>query len=331
MGTLLGVFASGIVLLPTLLLAALITYAAARGSRNKYVASTSTVLETFLINPSPSEGPAIYISGRYKGLIAWLLTNLGMETRIELTVTSKYLSLRQASLAGMKIDYIPLSRIRATICGYQQSLLAFFFAVFFSLNGLWMLLGALPLLVHGISENTEYGWQTTDKDTSVVLFVAFCWLLGAGAAMVAYHLSKRAALGVRAIGEGAVGVVFKRSLIEGQVIDLEMAEKGTALLNRLVQAAADNVPLDQVPALPPPQSPEKGHRVFRARMAIAGYAALFIVATALAWYGNGVELKVNAMPTGSSVWLDDQFSGVTNDNGTLAIPHVLRQGHDIRI
>jgi hypothetical protein len=189
----------------------------------------------------------------------------------------------------------------------------------------------LPLLVHGISENTEYGWQTTDKDTSVVLFVAFCWLLGAGAAMVAYHLSKRAALGVRAIGEGAVGVVFKRSLIEGQVIDLEMAEKGTALLNRLVQAAADNVPLDQVPALPPPQSPEKGHRVFRARMAIAGYAALFIVATALAWYGNGVELKVNAMPTGSSVWLDDQFSGVTNDNGTLAIPHVLRQGHDIRI
>ena len=330
MSTLITAFASTVVLLTTLCIAALLTFFAVRGSRNKYVPSASLVVEKFSIDPEGADGSFIRITGRHKGLLAWILTNLGISTRVELTVTEKDWTIREGSLAGMRLADVPLKRVRATICGYQRSVLALFFAAFFGLNGAWALLGLLAPFIHAVQEHSEYAWEVSTKGMGIILFGVLLWLVLSGIAGLIYYFSKRVAFAVEA-GQ-LFGVVFKRSLIGNRVIDIETAEQATALLNRLVQAAVYDIPLSQVPAASVPPPPEQVHRTLKAWMIAAGYIGLFLLAAVLSWYGDGVRLEVATVPGGASVWLDNQYFGTSNvPDGVLVIKHALRQNHVLQV
>ncbi len=329
MESLFAVFVSGVVWLSTLIIAALITFAAVRGARNKFVAAASLVLERFSISPAASAEPAIHISGRHKGIISWILTNLGMENRVELTVTDKDWTIREGSLAGMSVACVPLKRIRATICGYQRSLLAFFLAVFFAVNAVWSFLGVIPVLFAVFVAGTEESRQLLAATAALVFYIIFGWLVACGIAVIIYYASKRVALGVY-VGR-VYGIVFKRSFIENKVIDLDAAEQATALLNRLVSSTVYGIPLDQVPppSAPIPDAPRP--RTLRIWMVACVYAGLAVLAAVLHWYGNGVTLQISTVPTGASIFLDNRFVGATNkDAGMIQVPHATREKHTLQ-
>jgi hypothetical protein len=330
MGSLLGVFASSVVLVPILVLAALITFAAVRGSRNKYVPNATLVLERFSIYPAAPGEPVIHISGRQKGILSWILTNLGMESRVELTVTEKEWTLREGSLAGMLVTNVSLKGIRATICGYQRSVLAFFFAVVFAIYAVWSLLGIIPILVTAFRVNTEWGWESAAASTSTVLFITLAWLAACGIAGLVFYLSKRVAFGVNA---GHVyGIVFKRSFIENAVIDLETAEQATALLNCLVAAAVYGIPLAEIPPPSTPKSHAAGRKAVPMWALASVYAGLAVFGFILSWYGKGVELKVTTDPAGSYVFLDHQFVGQAGPGGgPLLLKHTTRENHLLQV
>ncbi|MGD0682628.1 MAG: PEGA domain-containing protein [Terracidiphilus sp.] len=329
MESLLAVLLSGVVLLPTLLLAVVITYAAVRGARKKYVSATSMVVESFATNPAAAPGePVIHFFGRHKGLINWILTNMGMSTRVELTVTEKEWTHREGSLAGISLVNIPLKKVRQTICGYQRSILAFAFAVFFALNATWYLLKAVFVYLDVPSKSTEAWWESASIQASTALFITFGWLVACGIAVIIYHASKRVAFGVEA-GQYC-GIVFKRSFIEGTVIDLDETERATALLNRLVAAAVYDLPLAQIPAPAAPKPPEQEPRTLRAWMIAAIYVGLFVIAATLGWYGNGVTVQFTTVPVGANVWLDNQYLGATSSKApVMVLPHTTREFHTL--
>src|ERR1039458_2942807 len=331
MESLFALFMSGVVLLPTLVLAALITFAAVRGTRKKYVSATSLVLESFTTNTAAAPGePVIHIFGRHKGFIYWILTNMGMSSRVELAVTEKEWTLREGSLAGMSLVCVPLKRIRATICGYQRSILAFAFAVFFALNATWFLLRAVFLYIRASNNPPEAWWESTAIQASSALYVTFGWLVACGIAMIIYHASKRVAYGVEA-GQNC-GIVFKRSFIEGTVIDLDEAEKATALLNRLVAAAVYDLPLAQIPTPSAPTPPAPQPRTLRAWMVASAYVGLVVLAAVLSWYGDGVAVRLSTVPPGANVFLDNRFVGATsNEAPVLLLPHTTREKHFLQI
>jgi hypothetical protein len=333
MGSLLTVFLSGVVLVPTLLLAALITLAAVRGTRKKYVSATSLVLESFTTNPAAAPGePFIHIFGRHKGFISWILTNMGMSSRVEMSVTEKEWTLQEGSLAGMSLISVPLKRIRATICGYQRSILAFAFAVFFALNATWFLLSAVFIYLGASSKYTEADWEVAATHASSALYATFGWLVACGIAMIIYHASKRVAFGVEA-GQysGFSGIAFKRSFIGNTAIDLDAAEEATALLNRLVAAAVYDLPLAQIPAPPAPKPLAPEPRTLRAWMVAATYVGLVIFAAVLSWYGDGVTVQLSTVPVGANVFLDNRFVGATSNEAPLILlPHTTREFHTLQ-
>jgi hypothetical protein len=329
MESLFAVFMSVVVLVPTLIIAALITLAAVRGFRNKYVPSSSLVLESFSIKSDASGEPAVHITGRHKGIVFWILTNLGMQSRFQMTVTEKEWTLREGSLAGMKVVCVPLKRIRATICGYQRSLLAFFLAVVFALDAAWTLLGIFPILFRASHVDTEAGWEVAATQLAIALFSVFFSLVACGIAGFVYHLSKRVAFGVDA---GHVyGIVFKRSFIGNTVIDLDAAEQATALLNRFVAAAVYDIPLAQLPPPSVQNQPTPGPGTLRGWMIAAMYVGLVVLAAVLNWYGKGVTLQISTAPTGTSVFLDNTFVGATSKETPLfLLPHTTREKHTLQ-
>ena len=239
-------------------LAVLITFSMIRGSRNTYVPTTSTVLHSFSIRTEPGSEPYIHVVGRHKGILAWILSGLNIENKVELKVTERDWSLRDASLSGMRVEYFPLKNVSASICGYQRSRIALFFSVFFALVSLGTLAEALPGIGTILNAKSEYIRESTAGDVSAVLGRLLLWTLLCGIALLIYITSKRVAFGVRA--NGVTGIVFKRSLIENKVIDLADAELATVLMNHLFSSAVYGMPISQVLRGGTPQAPSSGSR-----------------------------------------------------------------------
>src|SRR5580658_3436565 len=154
----------------SLILAVFVTYIALREARKKYVPATTTVIQRFSIQTEAGNGePYVHVVGRHKGIIAWLLLSLGIENKVELKVTDKDWTLRSGSLAGMTIDYHPLKNVSATVCGYQRSIIALFFSVFFGLSSIGVFLRVFPRLLAIAKNHSEYAVESASKELSVIL------------------------------------------------------------------------------------------------------------------------------------------------------------------
>jgi hypothetical protein len=140
----------------TAVVALIVIISILRGSRNDYVGSSTYVLDSFSLHPAATdEDPLIRISGRHEGFISWIMTLLGMETRVDLTVGPREWVLRSGSLAGMLTASVPLCQVKETISGYQRSLMALFLTIFFVLNCLWTAMGSVLVLLRMASAGSE--------------------------------------------------------------------------------------------------------------------------------------------------------------------------------
>ena len=236
MNAFVAVLVSAIQMGGTAVVALVVVISILRGSRNKYVGSSTYVLDAFSLNPAAvGEEPFMRISGRHQGFISWLMALLGLETRIDLTVGAREWSLRSGSFAGMHTTTVPLGHVEETICGYQRSLMALFLTIFFALNCLWTAIdGILSFFAFALA-GSESSREHAAAGLSTILEILLVWMALAFVAGAIYYFSKRIAF---AVGHDRIsGFVFKRSFIGDHVVDLAQMEEAAFLLNRLVRAA----------------------------------------------------------------------------------------------
>ena len=193
------------------------------------------VLKRFRVIETPSDGAFIDISGRPKGLVAWLLGVLRLddETRLQLTATS--LSIRRASLQGQNLTVIPLGRVGSTLCGFRKPLGFLAIGLFLAVSGVLSALGSL-LGLAGARRSFGGGSDSTES-----LVVALVVLIVAAAFILAYFLQKEMVIAVGDnAAQGRIGLTFKPSVIEGVTVDINRVTRAMDLLNRKVLEAQLN-------------------------------------------------------------------------------------------
>ena len=223
-----GLFGAGFLTIVQLCLLGALVLIIWRG-RAKYVVGTPIVLKTFRVDESPDAQTPVEIVGRSSGIISWVFTLLKIQSEIHLVVSNNEISIRYASLSGLQDVYIPLGQISATVCGFQRSILAFAFAVYFSAQ-------FLLTLVTGIFLGA--GQETLAASSAVLTglgFVGFGYLVFAAIAALVYFLSKR--IGITIETAHLYGIAFKKSVIENVSIDMPEATRAIGVINSRVLAA----------------------------------------------------------------------------------------------
>jgi hypothetical protein len=200
------------------------------------------VLKRFRLDEKPTDGVFVDISGRPKGLVAWLLGVLRLddETRLQLTATS--LSIRRASLQGQNLTVVPLGRVGSTLCGFRKPLGFLAIGLFFAVSGLLSLLKALLGAVtsgSNRSSSNPFGPAFSPRDDSAQAFAwAVVTLVVAALFILAYYLQRQMVIAVGDnTAQGRFGLTFKPSVIEGVTVDINRVTRATELLNRKVLEA----------------------------------------------------------------------------------------------
>jgi hypothetical protein len=190
--------------------------------KEKYVSGATIVLRRFHLDENPAARVAVEISGRASGFVAWVLTLLKLEPDFELAVTNSEFTIRSASLGGTQFTYVPLEKVTSTVCGYQRSILAFAFAIYFGIIFVLNLFGGVF-------------FSNSGSETGGYMGEAFIALVVAGIAAGLYFLSKQIVISAETLHPH--GLRFKRSVIENVSIDLPEAIRAIAIINARVLAA----------------------------------------------------------------------------------------------
>lgn len=198
-----------------LLLVAIAMFFARRGA----LAAAGPVLVLRKFEVSESGPVAVRIEGRPSGLVAWLLTTIGMDTLTTLTVTQRQVSFTAASLSGEMHQVIPVSRVSSTHCGYSQPV--------------WMLvLAALIVVLSLLSAMGRSGSAET-----VLVGLIFALVLAA-----VFWFQKKIAITIETSGGMLLGLSFKPSAVEMVSVTLQQAIAATERINALVLADGPESP-----------------------------------------------------------------------------------------
>jgi len=181
------------------------------------ITGPTLVLRKFEVNATGSV--AVIIEGRASGLVAWLLTTVGLDTLTSLTVTDEHISFKSASLGGEIHHVVPTSQISSTHCGYAQPI--------------WLLVvGGTVLLLSMLS-------ALNSRDAAQVfigglLLAAICGGL--------YLVNRKIAISVETNGGMVLGLSFKPSVIENVSIDAIDAFRAIKRINRIATKRAEQPP-----------------------------------------------------------------------------------------
>ena len=314
------------------ILALIVLFAMLRGTGKRYVNRTRYVIDRFDMNPSAStDEPFLHVAGRHQGLVAWIMTLLGIETKIDLTVTGKEWKLRAASLSGMNTTMAPLKHIEETVGGYQRSIFALFLTLFFAIQAIWIAIDSLLWFLRMSAPISEAAREATARNLATSLAFLIFWLVCFAAAGTWYYFSKRLCLAVKTTHTS--GIVFKRSLIGNHTIEHEDVEEATWLLDHLVKAATYGEPGKDIPPFPSTTDSSGPQSALRPWQVAGGFgsivALLIFTGVLLRQYGDGVVLDIHTAPAGAAVYLDSQYSGTTNKSGDIDIK-TTREVHALR-
>ena len=171
----------------------------------------SLVLKEFQINLEGEE--YVHIVARKAGLIAWLLTHLGVDSTTVFRVYANRIEFTEGSLSGEIQTVLPLRSISIATCGYTKPVLLLFFAVIFLLISLSAFFS--PAMVGGI--------------VSLLLALVF---------FIFYFLNKSLLISVISNSSWPIAICFKRSVIEGVKIEYEHAQQVIQIINQLLMIEA---------------------------------------------------------------------------------------------
>ena len=144
----------------------------------------------------------VNIAGRAGGLFAWILNVLGIIHTVRLVVSAEKIIFQKGSLEGALNILTPLENTCSTFYAFKRP--------FKEALLLGVVLGAISFFTFGI--------------------------LGIAIAVLYYVLNKTLTVGFTDIGGRSSEIPFKRSVIEGQVIDEAEAARVCDIIQRLIDA-----------------------------------------------------------------------------------------------
>lgn len=165
--------------------------------------ATAFVIKSWFASNNPdADQNYINISGRAGGLVAWLLNALGISPTVRLIVSGEKIIFQKGSLEGTLSFLTPLENTCSMFYAFKRPLRE---AIV-----LGILLGLATFFTFGI--------------------------LGIAIAILYYVLNETLTIGFTDLGGRVSEVPFKRSVIEGQVIDETEAARVCDIVQRLVDA-----------------------------------------------------------------------------------------------
>lgn len=170
--------------------------------------ATAFVIKSWSAASQPdSDGNYVNISGRASGLVSWLLNRLGISPTVSLIVRDDRIIFQKGSLREGSVNFItPLANACSTLYAFKKPLV----------EAVWLgvVLGALTFFSFGI--------------------------IGIAIAILYYMLNKTLTVGFTDVGGRLHEVPFKRSVIEGQVIDEAEAARVCEIIQRLVDSRREH-------------------------------------------------------------------------------------------
>ena len=165
------------------------------------------VLKEFVINENAGNEAQVRIVARKEGLMAWLLTLLGIDVTTVFEVYSNRIEFSHGSLSGKLCNVMPLSALSFGRTGYTKPILLLFWAAVFLIGG----------IVLAVKEG-------------VLFFVL--GLIVAIFFFIFYFLKKTLLIAAVSHSGLTAGFAFKRSVVEGVKVDYEQALQVIAIINR---------------------------------------------------------------------------------------------------
>lgn len=168
------------------------------------------VLKRFDIDESEESETCVSIVGRPQGLLAWLLSVMGLDDETSLTVYRSRVEFKSASLFGQSYQIAPLPSVATTCCSFAKPF------------GL-LLMGVLSFVGGIIGAANDGG--------AGAFFLGLLFSVGF---LVAYGLSKKMMISVESSGGAVMGLTFKRSVIENVAVDISKVKRSIEIINDLV-------------------------------------------------------------------------------------------------
>lgn len=183
------------------------------------------VIRAWKADNQPIDGQKNYvvIHARKAGLVAFILTALGVETDVTMKVNAKRFELHTKSVFGFHRRQVPLEMISSTDCGHGGpgwQAAAVFVAAFFV--AVWC---GVFLTYPAVENRPWMAW----------LVLGFSAVAAAGVALVYYVLNKTFFIRLVECSSFANVIAFKPSLIEDVVIDEDDARLVCDLIQGLVE------------------------------------------------------------------------------------------------
>jgi hypothetical protein len=159
-----------------------------------------------------SEQGTVEIKGRAPGLVAFILSAMGLDATTTFSADRQMITCKKTSLSGEDHVTVPTPCVATLACGYNKPIGLLFLAVVFFLQGLYM---------------SFEGGRHGGKMGMVSI------LVGIGCA-VAYFLLKKMYLYVITNGGNIIGLKFKRSVIENVQVDITKVKEAIEVLRNNV-------------------------------------------------------------------------------------------------
>ena len=170
-------------------------------------AAAALVVQEKEINES---GPRyIHLKGRRAGIIAKILSLIGIDATTSFDVYEDRIEFSSGSIFGRTTECIPMTAVCNVGTGYVKPA-AFLF------TGIFLIISAIPVLIRG-----------SKLAALITLIISALMLVG-------YFLGKTMMIYARSTGADLDVISFKRSVIENQRIDDDEAKRIVDIMNKLV-------------------------------------------------------------------------------------------------
>lgn len=171
--------------------------------------------------PIDDRNTFVSITGREGGLIAWLLSLMGVDPTTTIRVGLERVEFTSASLAGTESRMVPLQSVCSTYYGYHKP-----WKAAASFMALFAFLGFSFAAPSARSMGDSFSFTTFAVTTGI----------GVVLALIYYFLNRTLTLGFVEHSGAVCAIRFKRSVIENVDIDEQQARSVCTIVQRLIEA-----------------------------------------------------------------------------------------------
>lgn len=173
-------------------------------------------------NTPDKDGHHVNIGGRTGGIISFLLTLIGLQSRVSLQVKADGLHYRRQSMFGNSTSATPLSKITTTIYGWSRPIIE---SIVLAVGVFWVMDDLLFYIFKGLFlPNTLSSFDEIKRSQLLgMLSLGGGVLVGLAVGGLYYYLNRLLTLGVVVESGGVYWIKMKRSVIEGIKLDESLA------------------------------------------------------------------------------------------------------------